>query len=413
MATALKPVIAGQRLKSRKRDVKEKFDSSEFRDNLVEGIKETGDIAAASKWLENNPEQLNYRQYAEEMFDVLIAGGLLAPGGSIVNDGADRNPFASFEIEVDADEQRKAIEVIRALVRRYKYLSVSLEESVTKILGFLAGYTPENLQKLAFATAYLLSMTLIKVKPLKEMLKLDKAISSGVALSFVTDVFTTWLKNRTILQVGMALRKEGFEHEMHLLFPIGKQTPQDINAYFAEREGLADLGKWYLLQKQLLVKADLTAEMTQHLAQGETAQETLVERVRSIQLENKIPESAISKLLWTALMESEEWSKKPEILFEQALRHIQKNMTLLKGFTKSERAQVVLMVAMQEHAFVHQNFLKIFSKFCLLMYKGDVLDEDSIVLWYKTDHSQKGKNSFLKEMNHFIEWFENTEEEDA
>ena len=39
------------------------------------------------------------------------------------------------------------------------------------------------------------------------------------------------------------------------------------------------------------------------------------------------------------------------------------------GFTKSDRAQVVLMITMQEHAFVNQNFLKIFCKFVLLMYK--------------------------------------------
>jgi len=396
-------------LKSRKRDVKEKFDPEEFRDALVKGLIDSGDIENAGKFLELNSTKLDYRQYAEEMFDVLIAGGLLAPGGSIVSDGAERNPFSSFELEVDPEEQKQSIKIIQALVRRYKYLNISLEESITKILRFLVGYTPENVSKLALATAYLLSMSLIKVKPLKEILSLDKAINSGLALSFLTEVFTTWLKNRTIQQVGLALRKDAFEVDIHKVFPQGKQTPADIAAYFAGKEGLGDLGKWYMLQTQLEVKADLKSMVTQLLQQGDTP-ESLYERVRTIQVDHKIPESAISKLLWTALMDSEDWSKKPEMLFEQALRCIKKNLVLLKGFTKSERAQVVLMVAMQEHAYTNQHFLKIFPKFCLMMYNADVLDEDSIVLWYKKDHSSKGKNVFLKDMKSFMDWFENTPE---
>ena len=69
-------------------------------------------------------------------------------------------------------------------------------------------------------------------------------------------------------------------------------------------------------------------------------------------------------------MNAVEWNKKPEILFEQALRHVKSNLKLIGRFTKSDRAQVVLMVTMQEHAYQNQTFLKIFSRLCLLFYKG-------------------------------------------
>ena len=34
------------------------------------------------------------------------------------------------------------------------------------------------------------------------------------------------------------------------------------------------------------------------------------------------------------------------------------------------------------------------------------MEEDPIVAWYTKEHSAKGKNVFLKEMQPFIEWLE-------
>jgi hypothetical protein len=70
-------------------------------------------------------------------------------------------------------------------------------------------------------------------------------------------------------------------------------------------------------------------------------------------------------------MNAVEWNKKPEIVIEQALRHVKANLRLISRFTKSDRAQVVLMITMQEHAYQNQTFLKIFSRLCLLFYKGN------------------------------------------
>lgn len=78
-------------------------------------------------------------------------------------------------------------------------------------------------------------------------------------------------------------------------------------------------------------------------------------------------------------MDAVEWNKKPEIVIEQALRHVKGNMKLISRFTKSDRAQVVLLVAMQEHAYQNQTFLKIFSRLCLLFYKGAVSCDRTVI----------------------------------
>lgn len=73
-----KPVLSGQRIKTRKRDEKEKYDPAGFRDSIILGLDKTGpDVDAIFKFLDTAGSILHYRRYGEALFDILIAGGLL------------------------------------------------------------------------------------------------------------------------------------------------------------------------------------------------------------------------------------------------------------------------------------------------------------------------------------------------
>jgi len=411
----LRPVLEGQKLKSRKRDVKEKFDPAGFRDELIAGILEAGgapggDIEDGAKFLENNTEA-DYRRYNEQLFDILIAGGLLAPGGSIVADGAAKNPFSCFEAENDHEALKRHAEIIRALVRRYKYLQVSLEESFVKILKFLNGFEEENITKLAQTTAFIFSMGLMSTKPLLSM-EIESVVSTGLARTFITQLFRTWTKLSSMNAIGTALRKTGVDQKLHLLFPQNARTMQAIVGYFNEQTGFDQLCKWYTGLQTAEVKKELQAEISQML-KDETPQDALIERVRAVQEEHRIAESEVTKLMWPAIMGAVEWNKKAELMIEQALRHVKSNLKFLARWTKSDRAQIVLMVTMQEFCFVNQNFLKIYNRFCLLFYKAEILGEDAILSWHSKDHSTKGKSVFLADMNEFVNWLKSAEYEDA
>ncbi|KAI2526380.1 BZW1 isoform 9, partial [Pan troglodytes] len=82
-----KPTLSGQRFKTRKRDEKERFDPTQFQDCIIQGLTETGtDLEAVAKFLDASGAKLDYRRYAETLFDILVAGGMLAPGGTLADD---------------------------------------------------------------------------------------------------------------------------------------------------------------------------------------------------------------------------------------------------------------------------------------------------------------------------------------
>jgi len=73
-----RPVLSGQRIKTRKRDEREKYDPTGFRDAVIAGLEKTeGDLEQISKYLDSAGNKLDYRRYGEVLFDILIAGGLL------------------------------------------------------------------------------------------------------------------------------------------------------------------------------------------------------------------------------------------------------------------------------------------------------------------------------------------------
>lgn len=59
-------------------DEKEKFDPTQFQESIVQGLNQTGtDLDAVAKFLDASGAKLDYRRYAETLFDILVAGGML------------------------------------------------------------------------------------------------------------------------------------------------------------------------------------------------------------------------------------------------------------------------------------------------------------------------------------------------
>lgn len=97
-------------------DEKEKYDPIGFRDAVIAGFDKTGgDLEGISKYLDTAGNKLDYRRYGEVLFDVLIAGGLLVPGGSISLEGeTPRTDCCMFNAADDMESMRQQEQVIIA-----------------------------------------------------------------------------------------------------------------------------------------------------------------------------------------------------------------------------------------------------------------------------------------------------------
>ena len=63
---------------------------------------------------------LELLKYADALFELLIVGGLLQPGGNFVQDGAPTSPFCIFNAKEPAEisDLKKYVEVLNKLIRR-------------------------------------------------------------------------------------------------------------------------------------------------------------------------------------------------------------------------------------------------------------------------------------------------------
>merc|ERR1719223_2233826 len=101
-------------------------------------------------------------------------------------------------------------------------------------------------------------------------------------------------------------------------------------------------------------------------------QSDIIDMVQQAEAEG-MKESDVIGLLWTGLMNAVEWTRKPDQIAEQALRHIKAYRTVFATFATSHKAQVLLLVRIQNFSYDNQQFLKIFNKVVLLLYKAEVL----------------------------------------
>ncbi|GFR08402.1 basic leucine zipper and W2 domain-containing protein 2, partial [Trichonephila clavata] len=392
---------------------KEKYDPTGFRDAIIQGLNESGpDLELVSKFLDSAGSKLDYRRYGETLFDILLAGGILAPGGTLAVDvdpqKTSRTDVCVFSVDDDLETIRKYAQVITKLIRRYKYLEKTLEEEFKKVLVFLKGFTPLQRSKLGKVTAVLLADGQIPPVVLSKVLQ-DHLIKDGIALDFIMDVFKFWMGEKDSGTVWASLRKAGLDSRLMDFFPISKRSVENLNSTY-KSNGLSQLLDYLKAQENLSVKKELQQQIGQMLKDGAQIKE-IIPVVREEMKRYSLPEQEVAVLLWISLMSMMEWNKKEELVPEQAVKHLRQYTSLLSTFTRSAKSELALLIRVQEYCYDNMNFMKVFEKIVVLFYKTEVLSEDVILKWYKEAHSPKGKSIFLDQTRKFVEWLQSAEEE--
>ncbi|KAK1173161.1 basic leucine zipper and W2 domain-containing protein 2 [Acipenser oxyrinchus oxyrinchus] len=406
-----KPVLTGQRFKTRKRDEKEKFEPTVFRDTIIQGLNEAGsDLDAVAKFLDVTGSRLDYRRYADTLFDILIAGSMLAPGGTRIDDG-DKNKVTVhcvFTASEDHSTLRSYAQVFNKLIRRYKYLEKVFEEEIKKLLLFLKAFTESEQTKLAMLTGILLANGTLPAMILTSLFS-DNIVKEGIAASFAVKLFKAWMVEKDANAVTSSLRKANLDKKLLELFPASKQNVEHFSKYFNDA-GLKELSDFLRTQKSLGTRKELQKDLQERLSQ-ECPIKEMVLYVKEEMKRNELQEQAVIGLLWSSIMHSVEWNKKEELVTEQALKHLKHYAPLLAVFSTQGQSELILLQKIQEYCYDNIHFMKSFHKIVVLFYKADVLSEEAILKWYKEAHVAKGKSVFLEQMKKFVEWLQNAEEE--
>lgn len=74
--------------------------------------------------------------------------------------------------------------------------------------------------------------------------------------------------------------------------------------------------------------------------------------------------------VWNTVMNAVEWSKKEELVADQAVKHLQQYAGLLAVVTGSGRSQLLLINKVQDYCYDNMDFLKVFSKIIQLFYRS-------------------------------------------
>lgn len=409
-----KPTLSGQRIKTRKRDEKEKFDPGVFADQIIVGLNEAEDLEQASKYLVASGSKLNYRTYAEALLDILIAGGMLAPGGSIVGHSVTKatSSICLFNCTDGIESVKQTIQLFSRVIRQYKYLEKSLDEEMRKVMLFLKGFNDDQKTCLAKAIAIFLNTNMITPSVLGGLIH-DHLVKEGIGLDFATKFFETWLVDleKDIHSLVSILKKADIDGKLLQLFPANKRSEEAFEQYF-KQTGLTQIVDFQRSQYNVVMRRELKEKLREMIEMDGSPKE-IASLCKEYKEKHGLMDFEICLQIWKTVMASVEWNKKEELVADQALKHLNSYASVFAEFTNTQKAELLLMQRVQDYCYDNMNFMKVFQKIILLFYNRDVLSEDSIIKWYKDGHTTKGKSVFLQQMNKMVDWLQNAEEESS
>ncbi|KAH7099209.1 ARM repeat-containing protein [Auriculariales sp. MPI-PUGE-AT-0066] len=407
----------GVRIRARKGAVKAqaKHEPTVFRDQLLKHVASAppGDYDALYERLVQAGVTLEMLKYADEMFDVLIIGGLLQPGGDLLQDGA---PICTFALVLQPGDKevREGVEAINKLSRRYKYLQKPLEErALPKLFQYGHKWPADQRDKLCHATGLMIAMGLVTPAALNVMTK-EHLIKDDVSATMLARIFKSFLGEQTMDQLATALRKGGVRDLVPFFVP-SKRTPAAMQDWFKDK-GVPAVAEWWAKRQSVAARELLIATVKEH-AEAEEGTDAIVAAIKAWQTAHPgalvEPADALVSAVWQALMSSVDWaSARPDQIDALALREITKYAPVLEPFCSTAKTQVGLINVVQVHCYEDTRLMKAFPQILKVLYNLDCVSDKAIIYWHQKGAKPQGKQHFLKATEALVKFLQEQESED-
>ncbi|CAO1618227.1 unnamed protein product [Sympodiomycopsis kandeliae] len=413
-----KPTLAGTRIKQRKGVAKSqaKFEPEAFRDALLshfDSVTSPTDWDGFTAALDKAGNTLDYRKYSDQLFDILIAGGILAPGGSYEDEEAPLSPFAVFAApSAKVDDVKPYISVIDKVIRRYKFLQKPLEETtLVGILQYINRFSPEQSQKLATATALFMQSGLVNANVLQVIQK-DHLVKDDRAITFVDDVFRAYLVEGSIDTLGSALRKGGIRDPL-LFFPQQKRSQPGVVTNHFKSSGLPTVADYWARRAAKDARDGVISRLGEMSQDESSSNEDILEFLQEQRARTGLSMDDFVPIVFDGLTKSIQWSTRSDQIEGQALKEFKDFSSILEPFCTSPKSEIALINKVQLLCYEDQRILKTFTNILKILYNNDVLSDQAIIYWATKGARAEGKETFLNQASPLVKYLqEQSDDED-
>lgn len=409
----LRPTLGTGVPKTRKRNIQTKLDPDSFRTRVFDELSTHGISPNTIPALSN--DELDYSRYGEVFCEVMIAGNIVEPGGA-VRSSPPPTTHCVFAAE-NSDSVLSVVDVMHQLMRRKPFLRARYDNVLTKLLSCLAVFESNARSNLAVAIASMLERQMLSPGVLKSLSNAS-AISSGIALDFMTAIITSFLdqNNQSVDKLMALLKSAGIDTgTMVNMMPLGSRSAEALSEHFAAL-GLDKLVE----QNERRVKTDKIRTLQDGIAErlGKVAMPDLIAFMKSTREETGLPEAETVHAAWSGVVSSVNLSRKTQQNRTALLTATQKGAPLLEYVCQTGPMQIELILQVQAYVSADMELLKI-AVFCdviNLLYHKDVLSEEAILRWFRRgmllEKGSAASSDIIREqMIPFVKWLETADEE--
>ncbi|KAI0070633.1 eukaryotic translation initiation factor 5C [Panus rudis PR-1116 ss-1] len=412
---AAKPSLQGVRIKARKGAVKAqaKHEPTIFRDQLYKHLETVpqGDFDAYTNKLVQAGGTLEYLKYADALFEILLVGGLLQPGGNFVEDGAPTSPFsiANAKEPVDVAEIKAYVEVLNKLIRRYKYLQRPLEASALPgLLQYINRWPDSQSEKLAVAIGLMLHQIPISASCIQALTK-DHLVKNDVSLKVITTIFRSYLQEQSMEHLAATLRKGNIK-DLLAFFPENKRSDKVLEEHF-RNAGIPQVADWWIKKQHATLRENIISTLKESLANGESHEE-IVASIKAKQEEHPLPDTELISCIWQGLIGSVEWSARQDQNEALAIREITNFADILEPFCTGPKVEVALINAVQIYCYEDTRVMKAFPQILKVLYNKDCISDQAIIYWHQKGSKPQGRQHFLTATQALVKFLQEQESED-
>ncbi|PSC76002.1 flagellar associated [Micractinium conductrix] len=416
--------MSGVRIKTRKRNIVVPHDPQSFADaliDIIEDAREEGVEQNVAKILESankvlDAAELDFSRYGDVLFEVAFAGARLTTGGNVATEGKKLN-FNILAGPADREEILFYIKWFQAMIRRRPFLVKNLENVLMKFVMGMEFYDDDGRRKIAIALARCFSMKVgILPESILPRMLVDRLVARGAVLQFVTEFFKEFLATDTVEHLIEVLRKARMDQNLLEFFPQQKRTWPEFESHF-EAAGLTDFVA-YNRKKLYEVHCQELGDTVQGMVAEDPppAATAVVAEVNARKAEWGLEDGDVAKAMFGGLVQSvmaNIGSKNTQQVQFSVLKTLKTYAKALGSFATTARLEAVLLNYIQVSCYEDSRLLKLFPDIVKILYDTDVLGEDTIRFWYTKGSSPKGRNVFLKNMEPFMKWLDEAEEDES